>query len=1159
MNRSIKIISITSAALLVAIGLAVVALSLALRSGELKKYVERRAEEATGLQVQMDSLHFGWPPQVWADAVSISPPEEEPILVAERLRLRTSLIALLRGQFLLLELVSPDVSIREAGLRVIKQELADRDSGEGFSFGLIRITDGSVSVLVPPVAARLSQVNATFRESILSGGKQILTLNAAEAQLVVEREAQVPQQILLKDIRSEVSVASSERAFEIRADIDALVTADTPLLALPPDFPIGLSLTADFLPRQNAVENAVLKMGSPLVRDAQAYGSVKHLDSEPAPNLRFTAELPQLQRLTEYMELLQRPEYEHAQANGKLRLEGELTGTFRQPKLSLSANVEEAAITWNGFSGEGIQAVIPVVFEEGTFTMGPGKLIAEKASLPFGKQVLEASAMEAQLYVDSTAAHIRSLETAVAPFGTVTGQAKFEFASGRLSGKARLKDAAASAAMEFLSGASESLTDVSMTGSVSLDTDFEAAYKNTLNNLKFDFAFAFKNGSLAPAESFEFSGLDIEAKGRISSGNAGGPWMANVDGNVAGFLLEHPALGEALTVNDFPFSLSGAYSLEENKVTNAVAAVDLGALGKIRVSGDVALASGSVNVALQAEDVEIAQVEEFISPALYELPEGVSVGGIAGIRATVEGSLLRSPRELKGDLSLELKNGQVASGDFVTAAGLAVEAQGAYESESPADSWRFDFSGKFGGFELLVQTYYQSFQETEFPFHLSGRYLVDQKAIQQMEATVGLADMGKVAVSGDIKLEPVPSLELRIQSEELILASLYDQVGRQVFSQASPELEEAQVAGRASGDLLLTSNGGSWKAEGAVKLADGRFSLPQDGFAADTIEVDLPFSLHSPGEQTQDDSFEDADFGSVRFKGIEVGPAQIEALDLTVAIQENALYVQKPAAIETLGGTLNLGEVRAKNLLGPSVEMKTSFMAEGVALAPLSRVMGLPELPGTLNALFPVVLISPDSITTTGTAKLYTFNGTITIDSIAIEQPFSPVRTFKADLDFDNIRLAHLTDVLEFGKITGIIEGTVTGLEVSQGQPAAFVADFETVETRRVPQIINFDAIENISILGTGRGFQAMLGRGLFSFIDEFRYDKIGFQTALKNDNFRIRGKVVRDDTEYFVKGIFLGPSINVINRNPGQTISFKSMVERISRIQRTQSEDANE
>jgi hypothetical protein len=82
------------------------------------------------------------------------------------------------------------------------------------------------------------------------------------------------------------------------------------------------------------------------------------------------------------------------------------------------------------------------------------------------------------------------------------------------------------------------------------------------------------------------------------------------------------------------------------------------------------------------------------------------------------------------------------------------------------------------------------------------------------------------------------------------------------------------------------------------------------------------------------------------------------------------------------------------------------------------------------------------------------------------------------------------------------------------------------------------------------------LGRGFASFFDEFRYDSIGFYCTLKNDKFKVNGKTVRGDTEYFVKGVTLGPQINVINRSPGQTTSFKSMLERVNRIGSKDAED---
>jgi hypothetical protein len=224
---------------------------------------------------------------------------------------------------------------------------------------------------------------------------------------------------------------------------------------------------------------------------------------------------------------------------------------------------------------------------------------------------------------------------------------------------------------------------------------------------------------------------------------------------------------------------------------------------------------------------------------------------------------------------------------------------------------------------------------------------------------------------------------------------------------------------------------------------------------------------------------------------------------------------------------------------------------DGLDVGVAAESMDLPEVSGSLNVSLPEITFTPDALKARGTGTLNIFGGTITADSLAVDQPLSPVRTFRADLEFRDILLSRVTNVLEFGSISGVMEGTVKGLEISQGQPAAFEADFSTVKAKGVPQRINFAAVENITILGTGRGFQAGVGRGIATFFDEFGYDTIGFECSLKNDNFIMKGKVVQDDTEYFVKGVTFGPQINVINRNPGQTVSFKSMVERISRIKR--------
>ena len=246
---------------------------------------------------------------------------------------------------------------------------------------------------------------------------------------------------------------------------------------------------------------------------------------------------------------------------------------------------------------------------------------------------------------------------------------------------------------------------------------------------------------------------------------------------------------------------------------------------------------------------------------------------------------------------------------------------------------------------------------------------------------------------------------------------------------------------------------------------------------------------------------------------------------------------------------MSVGAIEGKHLFSSGATLVTSISARDIALEEITEKLELPRVEGTLDADFPGVIATAETLVADGEAKASAFGGAIDMTSLEIEDPLSSVRTLKADLEFTGIYLSTVTEVLEFGSISGVIEGTLTDLEMSQGQAAAFVADFQTVPRKGVPQRINLDAVENITILGTGQGFQMGVGRGLAVFFEEFGYDSIGFYCTLKNDNFRMQGKTIRGDTEYFVKGVMLGPQINVINRNPGQGVSFKSMIERINRI----------
>jgi hypothetical protein len=116
------------------------------------------------------------------------------------------------------------------------------------------------------------------------------------------------------------------------------------------------------------------------------------------------------------------------------------------------------------------------------------------------------------------------------------------------------------------------------------------------------------------------------------------------------------------------------------------------------------------------------------------------------------------------------------------------------------------------------------------------------------------------------------------------------------------------------------------------------------------------------------------------------------------------------------------------------------------------------------------------------------------------------------------------------------------------GQPASFVLEIESVEARGVERRISIDAIQSISILGTGAG--SALNQGITRFFKEYPYSKIGLRCVLRNDQFSVNGTIHDGGKEYLVRRGFLR-GVDVVNQNPENVISFRDMAERIRRISR--------
>jgi hypothetical protein len=680
--------------------------------------------------------------------------------------------------------------------------------------------------------------------------------------------------------------------------------------------------------------------------------------------------------------------------------------------------------------------------------------------------------------------------------------------------------------------------DIKMDGTLNINGEI----KGNMTSPQLSLRAGVSNGTVE-WKDIHAEGLDIDIPVSIEAENyAVGPGRINVATAVI------PVAGENIEMT----SLGAEVSADNSTAHLNEFRARIGDLDGISLKGTYELSSGHAQGSAHIATAKVSDVLALIPASVFEFPENLSLDGTLDVDCDIDTDIGAAPENISMKYNVSLREGEMSSGEFLAAAGVDADLSGHIEADSLKEPWTFDVSGDMRDFEFLIDTFYKDLSERTFPFQVSGAYNVDTSSIEHATASIGLGPSGKVIASGTAQFSSAPVMEAKIKSDKIDLNALVNELGDELLSGISPFLHNAEIDGVMSVDIAVQTKGGTWKSDGILNLDGGRVALNEGTLGVDSITAHVPFGIYLPQEEGAPAvHFNQEDYGRLTCSNINAGPVNIPSLVLDIAVMENALSVKGPTSIKLFGGTVDIGSIGGENLLGSSARLWTSLDVKNIDIGMVANSMELPAVVGMLNADLSEITLTLDALNTTGTSSMNLFGGTIGIGSLSVEEPLSSIRTIKADLDFRDIDLLRVTRVLEFGSISGVMEGTLQGLEISQGQPAAFVADFETVKRKGIPQKINIAAVENITIIGTGHGFQAGIGRGIATFFDEFGYDRIGFYCSLKNDNFIIKGKVVENDTEYFVRGITLGPQINVINRSPGQTVSFKSMLERISRVQK--------
>lgn len=522
------------------------------------------------------------------------------------------------------------------------------------------------------------------------------------------------------------------------------------------------------------------------------------------------------------------------------------------------------------------------------------------------------------------------------------------------------------------------------------------------------------------------------------------------------------------------------------------------------------------------------------------------IKGNGVIETHLQGNYTEKRLSWAGDMILHFKQGEFSSSDGTKAAqGIEGKVILKIHSPSPDKKGNFELSSEIGEGELLWGKYYNNFLGERIKFFSQGSFFLNSPRSLEFQGSLDLFGTGEYTLSGLIqKDETLLSLKARSVSHNKMLSIFKD-----YLSQNFPSFSNVQFDGNSQLDMRTIRKGEKVFLEGVLEMKNASLRIPNMSLSINQLNLMLPFDLFYPSSSEHLQENKKREIGYLRIRTLEKEKIRLEGLSVPLILSLNNLAIPEDVTISLFGGRLSILNFKGEDILSSTRRFDFGLKIQGMDLNSLSQNLKRMSLSGLLEADFPEVRYQESKWSFQGEAVAKIFGGEVEATNLSARDLFSRSRKIGVDIIFKSIDLEKVTENIKIGKMTGIIQGSIRNMDIEYGQPSRFILDIDSVKTSGIQQKISVDAVENISIIGTGSaGIGGILKTGIRSFFKEYPYSRIGIRCTLENDKFSVRGKIYSGGTEYLVRRAFLR-GIDIVNQNPDNVISFRDMQERISRI----------
>ena len=407
----------------------------------------------------------------------------------------------------------------------------------------------------------------------------------------------------------------------------------------------------------------------------------------------------------------------------------------------------------------------------------------------------------------------------------------------------------------------------------------------------------------------------------------------------------------------------------------------------------------------------------------------------------------------------------------------------------------------------------------------------------------------------DLKLDVARLAVLRAQGESLAdnlsltgslkiadLTKAWDARGRDLVRELRPALADLDLSGILEANIALKGKSGNWHLLGETRLQNLEVDWPRAKLTIKGGHGHIPLDLALP---VNNPSGKAVQRGQLSFSQVICGPARLASEPVQLSVGTNRFGLDNALRLSVGGGQLAIEQLQA-GYIRSGLQLETRISLAGIDLQMLTSELGIVPMQGAIHADLGHIRYADGVLSSDGELKIEAFGGEMRLSDLQFD-PFSlGLPQLKGDVTFSGIDLFLLTQTFAFGAIHGVIDGQVQGLRLYGAAPSHFSGRLETrLEGKRN---ISVKALNNLAILSQG-GLSAALSRGIYRFIDFYRYRRIGIQCELAEDVFTLRGTARSNSRRYLVDGGVLPPKIDILASE--QPISFREMLQRLKRLDR--------